>query len=88
MGTLHENVFSPQYKKVRLFLLRPDDEVSLPYEPVVKFMGAVKAMGRTNRPDFFIFGRFFLFFIQKQLYRTFHIMTIFTTLIIGIPLHN
>jgi len=54
-------------------------------------MGAMHAIGRTNRPNFFIFGGFFHFFIQKQLHRTLNIIAIFPTFIIEITIdriHN
>jgi hypothetical protein len=54
----------------------------------MKFIGAMDAIGPTNRPNFFIFGRFFRFFVQEQLYRALDIITIFPTGIIGIPLYR
>jgi hypothetical protein len=76
------------YKKLGLFRLRSDDEVSLPNQPLVKPVGGMETTGCTDRPDFFIFRRFFHLFIKEQLYRAFHVIAIFPAFIIDITLYR
>jgi hypothetical protein len=54
----------------------------------MELVGCVQAVGCTDRPDFFIFWGFLHFFVQEQLDWAFHVLTIFPSLVIGIPLHT
>lgn len=79
---------SQRQRNLGLFLLWFDDQVSLLDQPAMKFMGGVQTMGCTDRPDFFIPGRFFRFYIQERLDRAGHIMAEFPTRIIDITLYR
>ncbi len=51
----------------------------------MKLVGAMYAVVCANRPNLFVFVGVVRLFVQKQLYRAFHIVAILPTLILEIP---